>query len=42
MTAIFTAVPAGITVMALVFASLALRHRSEDAALAPPAAAPAA
>jgi predicted MFS family arabinose efflux permease len=41
-TAVFAAVPAGITVLALVFSSIALRHRSEDAALAPPAPAPAA
>ena len=41
-TAVFAAVPAGITVLALVFASIALRHRGEDAALAPPAPAPAA
>jgi len=41
-TAVFAAVPAGISVLALVFASIALRHRGEDAALASPAPAPAA
>jgi MFS family permease len=35
-SAVFAAVPAGITVLALVFASIALRHRGEDAALAAP------
>jgi MFS family permease len=33
-TVVFAAVPAGITVLALAFASIALRHRGEDAVLA--------